>query len=108
MAAAAHVRAISASQHLVTILALVDTVADGVDDDAFLHDRWGEWRRVALTTGILGNLRMVAQSPALAAVPPGAGMQPRLYRLMLPRTRHLPPTTAAPYTPLTLPTTHPT
>jgi hypothetical protein len=92
MAVAAQVRAIAASQHLPTILVLIDTVADGVDDDAFLHDRWGEWRRASLTTGILRNLRLTAQSPSLAAVVPGAGMQQRLYRLMLPSMRSLHPT----------------
>jgi hypothetical protein len=92
MSAAAQVRAISSSQHLPTILALIDSVADGVDDDAFLHDRWGEWRRVALTTGILKNLQMLNREPSFASVLPGAGMQQRLYRLMLPNIRTLHPT----------------
>jgi hypothetical protein len=92
MSKAAQIRAISSSKHLPTILALTDVAADEVDDDTFLHDRWGEWRRVALTTGVRENLRRVAESPALAAVMPGAGMQQRLYRLMLPSTRALHPT----------------
>jgi hypothetical protein len=92
MSHAAQIRAISSSKHLPTILALTDVAADGVDDDAFLHDRWAEWRRVALTTGVRENLRLVAESPALTAVLPGAGMQQRLYRLLLPSTRALHPT----------------
>ena len=92
MSKAAQIRAISSSKHLPTILALTDVAADEVDDDTFLHDRWGEWRRVALTTGVRECHNRVAQSPSLAAVAPGAGMQQRLYRLLLPESRALHPT----------------
>jgi hypothetical protein len=91
MAAAAQLRAISSSKHLPAILALVDSRADGVDDDAFLHDRWGVWRRASLTSGILRNLRILSNSPSLAAVLPGGGMQARLYRILLPSHRSLHP-----------------
>jgi hypothetical protein len=92
MSAAAQLRAIAASQHLPTIIALTDTVADGIDDDAFLHDRWSGWRAAALTTGVIRNRRLLLNSPALAAVAPGSGMQQRLYRILLPSNRALHPT----------------
>jgi hypothetical protein len=91
MAVAAQLRAISTSKHLPTILALVDSRADGVDVDSFLHDRWGGWRRASLTSGILRNIRILSNSSALSAVLPGGGMQARLYRLILPSHRSLHP-----------------
>jgi hypothetical protein len=91
MALAAQLRAISSSKHLPAILALTDTTADGVDDDSLLHDRWSEWRAVALTTGVRTNLRRIADTPSLAAELPGAGLQQRLYRILLPVSRALHP-----------------
>jgi hypothetical protein len=79
MSSAAQLRAIAASQHMHTIVALTNTAADGVDDEAFLHDRWSSWRASALTTGVLRNLSLLKDSPALAAIAPGDGMQRRLY-----------------------------
>jgi endonuclease/exonuclease/phosphatase family metal-dependent hydrolase len=93
MAAAAQLRAISSSKHLGTILAFTDVAVDGVDANSFVHDRWADWRRISLTTGVRENLRRLAATPALAAVTPGAGMQQRLYRLLLPSLRALHPIT---------------
>jgi hypothetical protein len=91
MAIAAQLRALASSQHLPTILALTSVTADEIDDDAFLHDRWLEWRAVALTTGIRANIGRLHGSPALLAIRPGDGMQRRYYRVLLPATRSLHP-----------------
>ena len=82
----------AASQHMPTILAIIDTNADGTDD-ACLHNRWKSWMEVALTTGILQNIDMLGRLPAVAAILPGDGMQRRLYRSHLPTIRTQHPTT---------------
>jgi endonuclease/exonuclease/phosphatase family metal-dependent hydrolase len=91
LAMAARARASASSQHLATILALTDVTADSMDDDVFLHDRWSQWRRESLTSGVRHILGVLARSPAAAAVLPGMGMQRRLYRALLPTTRALHP-----------------
>jgi hypothetical protein len=91
MSIAAQARASTTSRHLPTILALTDPVADSLDDDAFLHDRWGQWRHESLTAGVRQILALISRSPAAAAVPHGLGMQRRLYRTLLPSTRALHP-----------------
>jgi endonuclease/exonuclease/phosphatase family metal-dependent hydrolase len=91
LALAAQARASSTSRHLHNILALTDPTADSIDDDVFLHDRWSQWRRESLTSGVRRILGLLARSPAAAAVPGGLGMQRRLYCILLPATRTVHP-----------------